>query len=140
MNAEQRTPNADHRSAEVKFDLEDRLLNFAARVVFLMETMKSTPAGACVGGQLLRSGTSPYGHHGEAESAESRKDFVHQLKICLKELREARRWMRLVQRSKLVERPKRLDALRAESGELRRIFVKSLQTATRNKGGENLER
>lgn len=140
MNAERRTPNVEHRSAEVKFDLEDRLLDFAARVVFLTETMKSTPAGTYVGGQLLRSGTSPYGHHGEAESAESRKDFVHKLKICLKELREARRWMRLVQRSKLVERPKRLDALLAESEELIRIFVKSLQTATRNKEGENLER
>lgn len=88
----------------------------------------------------MRSGTSPYGHHGEAEAAESRKDFIHKLKVCLKELRESRRWMRLVQRSKLIARPKLLDGLLAESEELIRIFVKSLQTASKIKEGEKLGR
>ncbi len=62
------------------------------------------------------------------------------LKVCLKELRESRRWMRLVQRSKLIARPKLLDDLLAESEELIRIFVKSLQTASKIKEGENLGR
>ena len=65
-----------------KYDLEDRLLDFAVRVIRVTESMKSTRAGLHVADQLLRSGTSPYGHHGEAESAESRADFVHKLSIC----------------------------------------------------------
>ena len=136
MNTQRRTPNAERRSAPQKFDLEDRLLDYAARVIHLTERMKPTAAGNYVGGQLLRSGTSPYGHHGEAEAAESRKDFIHKLKVCLKELRESRRWMRLVQRSKLIARPKLLDGLLEESEELIRIFVKSLQTASKIKEGE----
>ena len=116
------------------------MLDYAARVIRLTEKMRPTPAGRYVGDQLLRSGTSPYGHHGEAEAAESRRDFVHKLKVCLKELRESRRWMRLVQKADLISRPKLLDALLAESEELIRIFVKSLQTATKNKEGETLGR
>jgi four helix bundle protein len=139
-NAERPTPDKERRSAAVKFDLEDRLLDFAARVIRLTEKMKPTAVGRYVSDQLLRSGTSPYGHHGEAESAESRKDFVHKLRVCLKELREARRWMRLVQRSKLVSRPELLKDILTESDELIRIFVKSLQTASKITEGENLGR
>ena len=81
-----------------KFDLEDRLLEFASAVIDLSESLPSTRAGNHVAGQVLRSGTSPYPNHGEAEAAESREDFIHKLKICLKELRETRRWARLIKR------------------------------------------
>ena len=69
-----------------KFDLEDRLLEFASAVIDLSESLPATRAGNHVAGQVLRSGTSPYPNHGEAEAAESRADFIHKLKICLKEL------------------------------------------------------
>ena len=81
-----------------KFDLEERLLEFASAVIDLSEKLPPSRAGNHVAGQILRSGTSPYSNHGEAESAESRDDFIHKLKICLKELRETRRWARLIER------------------------------------------
>lgn len=75
--------------AERKYDLEERLLDFAADVVKLTEAMPNTRAANQVGGQLLRSGTSPLFNHGEAQAAESPNDFIHKMKICLKELRES---------------------------------------------------
>src|SRR5207249_3887838 len=83
---------------EQKYDLEERLLDFAARIIRLVESLPKTRAGNHIAGQLLRSGTAPLPNHGEAEAAESRQDFVHKLRICLKELRETKRWLRLVQR------------------------------------------
>jgi len=74
--------------ANRKYDLEGRLLEFASAVIDLSENLPATRAGNHVAGQVLRSGTSPYPNHGEAEAAESRDDFIHKLKICLKELRE----------------------------------------------------
>ena len=68
-----------------KFDLEDRLLEFASAIIDLSEGLPNTRAGNHVAGQILRSGTAPYPYHGEAEDAESRDDFIHKLKICLKE-------------------------------------------------------
>ena len=71
--------------------MEERLLEYAARIVRLVEKLPNTRAGNHVAGQLLRSGTSALPNHAEAQAAESRKDFVHKLKICHKELRESRR-------------------------------------------------
>ena len=116
-----------------KYDLEERLLEFAVRVLRVTEAMNRSPAGIYVGDQLLRSATSPYGHHGEAEGAESRDDFIHKLRVCYKELREARRWLRLVQRTPLTAKPGLLDELVAEAGELVRIFAASIRTAENNR-------
>jgi four helix bundle protein len=115
-NIERRTSNAQRRPVALllhelpcaqygakrprTYDLEDRLLEFAVQVIDFTEALPNTRAANHIAGQLLRSGTSPYGNHGEVESAESRKDFVHKLKICLKELRETRRWLRLAGRLK----------------------------------------
>jgi four helix bundle protein len=85
-----------------------------------------------IAGQLLRSGTSPYGNHGEVEAAESRKDFIHKLKVCLKELRETRRWLRLAGRLKTSSPPAAFAACTNESEELIRIFVASVRTAEKN--------
>jgi four helix bundle protein len=85
------------------YDLEERLLEYAARIVRLVEKLPNTRAGNHVAGQLLRSGTSALPNHAEAQGAESRKDFVHKLKICHKELRESRRWLRLIQRVPLLK-------------------------------------
>ena len=64
-----------------KYDLEVRLLEFAASIVRLVEQMPKTRAATHIGGQLLRSGTSPLLNHGEAQAAESKNDFIHKLKI-----------------------------------------------------------
>jgi four helix bundle protein len=115
-----------------KFDLEERLLEFASAVIDLSEMLPNTRAGNHVAGQILRSGTSPYPNHGEAEAAESRDDFIHKLKVCLKELRETRRWARLIKRKAWTKNDPTLLFIASESDELIRIFHKSIQTAKRN--------
>ena len=147
-NIERRTSNAERKvppfgvneanseyaaPKKIKYDLEDRLLEFAVAVVELTDDLPNTRAGNHIAGQLLRCGTSPYGHHGEVESAESRKDFIHKLKVCLKELRETRRWLRLVSRLKKMKRDPRLVACLAEAQELIRIFVASVRTTERGR-------
>jgi len=112
-----------------KFDLEVRLPEFSARIIRLTEQMPKTEAGRHVAGQILRSGTSPYANHGEAEDAESTNDFVHKLKLCLKEMRETWRWLRLIQRIPLVTKPELLDSLIDEADQLIRIFRQSIITA-----------
>lgn len=116
-----------------KFDLENRLLEFSVRVIRVTESMKRSRAANHIADQLLRSGTSPYGNHGEAEGAESRDDFIHKLKICYKELRETRRWLRLVQKAELIAKPTLLESLINESDELVRIFATSIRTAQHNR-------
>jgi four helix bundle protein len=115
-----------------KYDLEERLLEFASAIIDLSEALPTTRAGNHVAGQILRSGTSPYPNHGEAEDAESREDFIHKLKICLKELRETRRWARLIKRKGWVKEDATLVFVLGESDELIRIFFSSIQTAKRN--------
>jgi four helix bundle protein len=125
-------PKSDYvPSIKGKFDLEDRLLEFAVSIVELTEDLPNTRAGNHVAGQLLRCGTSPCAHHGEVESAESRKDFVHKLKVCLKELRETRRWLRLLARLKKTNQNPNLPGCLNESEELIRIFVASVRTVER---------
>lgn len=104
-------------------------MEFSARIIWLTEGMTKSEAGRHVAGQLLRSGTCPYGNHGEAEDAESRNDFVHKLKLCLKELRETWRWLRLVRHLPLTSRIEEVDALLNEADQLIRIFRQSVITA-----------
>ncbi|MEY2539970.1 MAG: hypothetical protein QOG67_3710 [Verrucomicrobiota bacterium] len=152
MKTRKQTPNAERRTSNVelkslrfqigeqasseygssrkqKYDLEDRLLDFAVLVVEFTESLPNTRSCNHIAGQLLRCGTSPYGNHGEVESAESRRDFIHKLKICLKELRETKRWLRLVGRLKKVGPSPVLSSCLNEVEELIRIFVASIRTA-----------
>jgi len=115
------------------YNLEARLLEFSARAVRLTESMTKSRAGNHVAGQLLRSSTSPLANHGEAQAAESAKDFIHKLKLSLKELRETERWIKLTEHVPLVETPKRLADLLDETDQLIRIFVSSVNTASNNK-------
>ena len=127
--------NAQRSSARRAYDLEDRLLEYAVRIIRVAESMRRSAAGLHIADQLLRSGTSPYGNHGEAEGAESRDDFIHKLRVCFKELRESRRWLKLVQRAELIDKPELLEGLINESDELVRIFAKSIQTAANHQTG-----
>ena len=112
-----------------KFDLEERLLDFAVEIIEITEALPNTRAANHIAGQLLRSGTSPYGNHGEVEAAESLNDFLHKLKVCLKELRETRRWLRLIARLKRQKLPSQLSWCLNEVEELIRIFKASIRTA-----------
>src|ERR1035437_3522519 len=113
--------------SEKKYDLEERLLEYSASIVRLIEQLSNTRAGNHVAGQLLRSGTAALPNHGEAQSAESTADFIHKMKVCLKELRESYRWLLLIRRVPLIESETEVSALIKESDELIRIFVKSIQ-------------
>ena len=115
-----------------RFDLEERRLEFASAVIDLSEQMPASRAGNHVAGQILRSGTSPDPNHGEAEEAESREDFIHKLKICLKELRETRRWARLIELKGWAGADTKLAFVLGEVDQLTRIFYSSIQTAKRN--------
>ena len=109
-------------------DLEGRLINFAVRVLNVTESLPNTKAGNHIAGQLVRSGTSPAPNYGEAQSAESRRDFVHKMKICLKELRETQIWLRIIERKPMCE-ANRLAGIIKECDELIAIFVSSVKTA-----------
>ncbi len=118
---------------ERKYDLKERLLEYSVRIVKLVEKLPNTRTGNHVAGQLLKSGTSPYPNHGEAQAAESKKDFIHKMRICLKELRESQRWLKLIHSVPLVKPSDRLDDLLGETEELIKIFVSSIRTAEKKK-------
>jgi four helix bundle protein len=113
-------------------ELEDRLLDFAARVGKVVDALPDTRMGRHIAGQLICSGTSPAPNYSEACSAESRKDFIHKMAICLKELRETRMWIRLIIKSELLP-TKRINFLLDECEQLNNIIGKSLITAKANR-------
>src|SRR4030042_6886871 len=86
---------------EKKYDLEDRLIDFAVAVIEFIESLPNTKSANHLGGQLLRSGTSPSLNYGEARGGESKNDFIHKMKVCLKELRESYNCLRIMHRSKI---------------------------------------
>lgn len=116
---------------EKKYDLQDRLVDFAVRIIKVVESLPDSRAGRQVANQLVRAGTSPAPNYGEAQSAESRADFVHKMKIALKELREAMVWLQIIERKPLGN-PGQMKEIIQECDELIAIFVKSIQTAAKN--------
>ena len=135
MNIRKAGKNGKFRKNKIMttvYDLEERLLNYSVRIIKIVEELPKTRAGNHIAGQLLRSGTSPYPNHGEAQAAESSRDFIHKLRIALKELRESKRWLRLIQRIPLITSETRLDNILKETEELIRIFVTSIKTTQEN--------
>jgi four helix bundle protein len=111
------------------YDLEERLVQCAVQVIRIAESLPSTRVGSHVASQLVRSGTSPALNYGEAQSAESKSDFVHKIKVVLKELRETSISLEIVRRRKLCEPVQKLSPALDECNQLISIFVKSVQTA-----------
>jgi four helix bundle protein len=113
-------------------ELEERLIDFAVRIIKLSAGLPKTPAGRHIAGQILRSGTSPAPNYGEARGAESRADFAHKIGIVLKELNETSIWLRIICRSGLLKRELLLNLIK-ENKELCQIFTSSLKTARSGK-------
>jgi four helix bundle protein len=109
-------------------DLEQRLIDFAVRIINLCTHLPKTPAGKHVSGQLLRSGTSPAPNYGEARSAESTDDFVHKLKVVHKELNESRVWLLIIKQSEMLPSAQLKDII-PECEELCRIIGSSIKTS-----------
>lgn len=116
-----------------KFDLEERLIDFAVIILEVGESLFNTKAGNHIGGQIVRSGSSPALNYGEAQSAESRNDFVLKFKIILKELRETNISLKIIKRKPLMKKVELIDKAMKECNELISIFVKSIETANKNK-------
>jgi len=122
-----------------KYDLEERLIDFAVRIINIVEALPNTQSGNHVAGQLVRCGTSAAPNYGEAQGAESRRDFIHKMKIALKELRETQVWLKIIQHKKWVKIQEELKALITECNELISIFVASIKTAQKNKNLNKVE-
>ena len=117
-----------------RYDLEDRLIEFAIKSIELVEELPKNRAGNHIAGQLIRCGTSPALNYGEVQSAESQKDFVHKMKVILKELRETNICIKIIKRKPLIRQSQKLDSIVKECNELISIFVSSIRTAQKPKG------
>jgi four helix bundle protein len=127
--------NIMNNEASVKtkrFDLEERLIYYSVLISEIVETIPNTRTGNHFAGQLIRSGTSPALNYAEAQSGESRKDFIHKLKIVLKELRETIVCLKIIHRTNLFKSNESIQQAIKESNELISIFVKSIETAQNN--------
>ena len=113
-------------------DLEERLINLAVQIIALVESMPNTKAANHLAGQLLRSGTSAALNYGEAQSGESRNDFIHKIKVVLKELRETLVCLKIIFRARLIDSEQKIQDVLKETDELVSIFVKSAKTAAEN--------
>jgi len=118
-------------------ELEERLIDFAVRIVKLSANLPRTSAGRHIAGQILRSGTSPAPNYGEARGAESHADFVHKLRVVLKELNETSIWLRIIERSNLIRKELIRDIVQ-ENTELCRIFAATLKS-TRQGGKRQMK-
>jgi four helix bundle protein len=112
-------------------ELEDRLIDFAARIVRVCLRLRKTALGRHIADQMLRSGTASAANYGEARGAESPADFIHKLKIVQKELNETSVWLRIIIRAGLVK-PELIVALLAENKELAKVITASIKTKRAN--------
>jgi four helix bundle protein len=115
-----------------KYDLEERLITFAANILKFTQSIFESKGSNHLTNQLIRSVTSPALNYGEAQAAESRKDFIHKIQIVLKELRETIICMKILEKSNLVNSQELLEQTKNETNELISIFVKSINTAKKN--------
>jgi four helix bundle protein len=116
---------------ESRYDLENRLIDFASRILDVAESLPHHIIGKHLCQQIARSGTSPALNYGEAQSAESRADFIHKMKIALKELRETMIRLQIISRRHYFN-DNRLNSILIENNALISIFVKSIATAQNN--------
>ncbi|HRH49423.1 MAG TPA: four helix bundle protein [Panacibacter sp.] len=114
------------------FDLEDRLVDFSSRIVDVVEALPNSRAANYIAGQLIRCGLAPSLLYGEAQSAESRDDFIHKMKIVLKELKESRVCLKLIRKKEMIKPISKLDGIFKETEELVAIVSKSIETAKKN--------
>ena len=116
-----------------KFDLQERLIDFAVRIIKVAESLPNSKTGNHLKNQFLKSGTSPAPNYGEAQGAESKSDFIYKLKIALKELRETKVWLMMIIRTDLIIPRSKLTPILEENEELILILFSCIETARRNR-------
>jgi len=115
-----------------KYDLEDRLVEFTCRMIDVVEALPNTRSGNYIAGQLIRSSNSPTFNYREAQAAESRNDFIHKLKVVLKELKECRNALKIIRRKELIKPVSKLSGIYKETEEPIAIIAKSIETTKKN--------
>ena len=116
-----------------RYDLEDRLIDYTIMISNIVDLIENSKLGTQIGGQLIRSGSSPALNYGEAQGAESTKDFIHKLKIILKELRESMVCLKIIERKPLIQDTDIVGSAMKETDELIAIIYKSIKTAQKRK-------
>jgi four helix bundle protein len=112
-----------------RYDIEDRLIDFAVRIIKLAGSLPKTKIGSHIANQIIRSGTAPAPNYGEAQGAESPSDFIHKMKICVKELRETKVWLKMIMKANLIKPESKVEPLIDENDQLISIVVTSIKTA-----------
>lgn len=115
-----------------KYDLEERLIIFGLLIMDIVDMLPKNISGTHIGHQLIPSGTSPAFNYGEAQAAESKKDFIHKMRICFKELKETHIGLQFIIRKPLIKQNEILLKAEKECRELSLIFSKSISTAKNN--------
>lgn len=115
--------------ANYKYDLEERLIQFAVDIILICGKIDGSFASQHLSKQLIRSATSSALNYGEAQSAESTRDFLHKMKLCLKELRESLVNLKIQKGADLIKNIECLELLMKENNELIAIFVSSIRTS-----------
>ena len=115
-----------------KYDLEDRLVEYTCRMIDVVEALPNTRAGVYIAGQLIRSCHSPTFNYGEAQAAESTKDFVHKMGVVLKELKECRTALKVIIKKEMIKPVPKLEPVYKETEELIAIIAKSISTTKKN--------
>ncbi len=116
-----------------KFDLEDRLIDFGCRIIDVVESLSNTRAASYIANQMIRCGLAPSLLYGEVQAAESREDFIHKMKIALKELKETRVCLKYIVRKEMIKPVSKMELVVKENEELIAIISKSIETAKKNK-------
>ena len=112
--------------------LEDRVIEFAVGCISISGGIQNNYTGKYLTNQLIRSGSSSALNYAEARYAESKKDFIHKIKIVLKELHETLVCLKIIDRSNSYSGKDSILSTMKECNELISIFVKSVHTAQKN--------
>ena len=105
-----------------RYDLEDRTLEFAKRVIRLSKSLPKNSSNFNLIDQVLRSGTSMGANYREANETETKKDFLFRARICRKEGKETIYWLNLIIEAN-PEFSERIKPLLQETTELVKIFA-----------------
>ena len=117
----------------MKFDLDERLINYSVLILEIVDSLPDNKGANHLANQIVRSGTAPSLMYGEAQSSESRKDFIHKMRLSLKELRETNNCLKILSKKNFSTSVNaRLSSALDETNELISIFVKSIGTAIKN--------
>ncbi len=120
---------------EREYNLNDRLVKFSVVALMIARKFPKNPVANHIADQILRSGSAPALHYAEAQAAESPKDFIHKMKVGLKELRETFNSLKIAKQMSWLPEEEFEWAL-DENDQLIAIFFTSIRTAQNNNGEE----